>query len=65
MSDERIPRRIRSDLATPTEVAIRAAMRAVENMPADVRLTDAGVLLGEALDKVAAYVDEQIRSTKV
>jgi hypothetical protein len=55
-----IPRRIRLDLATPPEVAIRAAMVAVESMSADTRLTNAGLKLGEALTLVSAYVDEQM-----
>lgn len=55
-----IPRRIRLDHATPTEKAIRAAMAAVEGLDAHVRLTDAVVLLGKALDAVADYEDEKI-----
>lgn len=51
------PRRIRIDLQTPAEGAIRAAMDAVEALPPDVRLTDAVVLLGKALDRVADFVD--------
>ena len=39
------------------ELAIRAAIHAVEDMGADVRLTDAVVLLGEAQSKVADFVD--------
>jgi len=44
-----IPRKIRLDLMTPPEVALRAAMAAVEAMPADTRLTNASVKVGEAL----------------
>ncbi len=58
-------RKIRLDLATPTEVAIRAAMAAVEGMGADVRLTEAGQHLQHALDAVASYVDEQMRGTVI
>ncbi|HQR18028.1 MAG TPA: hypothetical protein PK948_06640 [Gemmatimonadales bacterium] len=43
--------------ATPAEAAIRAAMVAVEALPADTRLTDAVVKLQEALDRVADFVD--------
>jgi hypothetical protein len=57
-----IARKIRLDLATPTEVVIRAAMAAVEDMGADVRLTEAGQHLQRALDSVASYVDEQMRA---
>lgn len=41
----------------PAETAISEAMRAVEDMPADVRLTDAVVLLQAARDSVGDYVD--------
>jgi hypothetical protein len=60
-----MPRRLRIDLATPPEVAIRAAMGAVEKMPADVRLTNAGIKLGEALALVNDYVDEQSRDVDI
>jgi hypothetical protein len=52
-----IPRRCRLDLATPVEQAIRDARQRVEAMPADVRLTDATVLLGQALERVADYLE--------
>ena len=55
MSD--IPRRIREDLMHPTELAILAAQRAVEEMPADTRLTEASILLSQARDKVADFID--------
>jgi hypothetical protein len=42
---------------TPAEHAIDAAMQAVEALPADVRLTDAVVLLGAARECVADYTD--------
>lgn len=58
-----IPRRIRSDLATPPEVAIRTALAAVEAMPPDVRLTEASVLISKALEWVSDYVNEQMRDT--
>ena len=53
-----IPRRIRLDLMVPAEKAIRDAVEAVEALPADVRLTEAVILLGKAKDKVSDYVDE-------
>lgn len=40
-----VPRRIRLDLNEPAEVAIYEAMQAVEKMPADIRLTHAGIKL--------------------
>lgn len=52
-----IPRRCRIDLMSPAELAIREAMGAVEDMAADVRLTDAVILLGAAKDSVADYID--------
>ena len=59
------PRRIRLDLATPPEVAIRAAMAAVERMAADTRLTEAVMHLSMALERVADYVDEQSRDVDI
>ena len=55
MSDT--PRRNQMTQWTPAEHAIYHAALAVEAMPADVRLTDASVLLGAARDSVADYVD--------
>jgi hypothetical protein len=52
-----IPRRAHLDLNTPAELAIRDAVNAVERMGADVLLTEAVVLLGQAREKVADYVD--------
>lgn len=57
------PRKIRLDLATPPEVAIRAAMHAVEAMGADPRLTSAIQHLSTALDFVSAHVDDEMRLT--
>lgn len=54
---DNIPRRIRIDLMTPAELAIRNAMLAVEEVGADPLLTDAVILLQQARDKVADYVD--------
>ncbi len=52
-----IPRRNRLDLNTPAELAIRDAMLAVETVGAHPLLTDAVVLLGQAREKVADFVD--------
>jgi hypothetical protein len=54
------PRKCRLDLATPPEVALRAALAAVEAMPADVRLTKASQKVVEALDLVGDYVNAQM-----
>ena len=51
------PRRSRVDLQTPAEAAIRAAMKAVEEAGADPLLTEAVVLLDQAKEKVADFVD--------
>lgn len=53
-----IPRRARLELQRPAERAIRGAIHAVEALPADIRLTDAVILLGQAFDKVADFIDE-------
>lgn len=49
----------RSDILrmTPAELAIRKAVLEVEKLPGDVRLTDAVILLSQAQNKVADYVD--------
>ena len=60
-----IPRTCQLDLATPPEVALREALRAVEAMPADVRLTHAGQKIVEALDLVGDYVNDQLHAGKV
>ena len=54
-----IPRRVRMDLMVPAELAIVKAKYAVEDMPADTRLTEAVILLSQAQEKVADYVDSQ------
>lgn len=53
-----IGRRCYLEKMTKAERAIYDAMQAVEEMPPDVRLTDAVVLLGHAKDRVADYVDD-------
>lgn len=58
------PRRIQVDKMIPAELAIRAAMAAVEELPPDVRLTDAVVLLAQAQEKVADFVDQTQLSQK-
>lgn len=64
MSNE-IPRTIRIDLATPAEVAIRAAETAVENLGADVRLTQAATKLQEARALVGEYVNDQLKGVSL
>jgi hypothetical protein len=55
-----IPRRVQVDKMTPAELAIRAAILEVEKLHPDMRLTGAVILLGQAKDKVSAFVDWQI-----
>lgn len=57
LADMGVPRRNRIDLFTPAERAIYDAMQAVEDLPADVRLTRAVIKLGEARALVADFVD--------
>lgn len=52
------PRRNRLDLNTPEEMAIRNAVEKVEKMGADVKLTEAVVLLDKARELVADYIDQ-------
>jgi len=51
------PRRIRLDRLTPAEMAIHDAVQAVEHAGCDVRLTNAVVLLQQAREEVADFVD--------
>lgn len=51
------PRRCRLDMMVPAELAITKAMEAVELAGCDPWLTDAVVLLQQARNKVADYVD--------
>lgn len=50
-------RRMDINLMTPIELEIRSARLAVEGGPAHPLMTDASVLLGQAQEKVADYVD--------
>jgi vacuolar-type H+-ATPase subunit B/Vma2 len=54
---EETPRRNRLDLNTPAEVAIFNAMQEVEKAGADVRLTKAGMLLSQAKNLIADYIE--------
>lgn len=61
--NHQIPRRIRLDLNEPVELAIRNAVNEVEKMPGDVRLTKAVILLSEARELVADYIDEKLNDS--
>ncbi len=52
-----IPRRAYMPEWVPAEKAVQDAVDEVEKMPADIRLTEAVMLLGQARDKVADYID--------
>lgn len=52
-----IPRRVCIEQMTPAELAIREAMRVVEEAGCDPRLTDAINLLHQAQGRVADFVD--------
>lgn len=56
-NENKIPRRNQLQLNTPAELAIRKATQAVEEAGAHPLLTDAVILLGQARDKVADFVD--------
>lgn len=56
-SEYKPPRRIYMEQWTPAERAIHDALVEVEKMPADTRLTMAGVKLDEAQRLVADFVD--------
>lgn len=51
------PRRNRLDLNTPAEKAIYNAMQEIEKAGADVRLTEAVILLSKAREMVADFID--------
>lgn len=57
-SSDDLPRRVRVDQWTYAEHVIATAMTVVEGVGADVRLTDAVVLLQAAKDSVADFVDD-------
>jgi len=57
-SKRELPRRCYVDLMTPAELAIREVIGKVESVGCDVRLTDAVVLLTQAKEKVADFVDD-------
>ena len=59
---KRTLRQARIDLSTPIEQKLRAALRAIEEGPADERMTRASILVSEALENVGDYIDEQLRA---
>lgn len=59
ISDNGFPRRNRIDLNTPAELAIRCAIRAVEDSGCDPLLTEAVMMLVAAREKVADFIDKE------
>lgn len=54
-----MPRRNILALNTDAELAIYNAMQEIEKMPADVKLTEAVMLLAKAKEIVSDFVDSQ------
>lgn len=63
MNDE-IPRRADLQRCTPAERSIYETMQVVEALGADVLLTKAVSLLGDARNAVADYVDAKLKMAK-
>lgn len=57
LRDDGVPTRCDTSLMSPAELAITAAMVAVENAGGSVALTDAVTLLSKARDRVADHVE--------
>lgn len=63
MPENKFPRRACIYLLAPAEKSVWDAVQTVEKLGADVRLTEAVVLLQQAREKLADYFDEQIQTT--
>ena len=57
--DQRL-RRFRTDLNKPSELAIREAIKKVEELEANLKLTEVVVMLDRAFTKLADYFDSTI-----
>ena len=57
----KVPRRCDLLRLTPAELAIRQAILAVEQLPADIMLTEAVILLTKAKEKVADFIDRHTK----
>jgi hypothetical protein len=53
-------RRERLDLMRPIELKIYKVMEEVKRMPADMRLTEAAILLDKARNLVSDFIDERL-----
>jgi hypothetical protein len=53
-------RRERLDLMRPIELKIYKVMQEVKRMPADMRLTEAAILLDKARNLVSDFIDEKL-----
>lgn len=56
------PRRSRLPFCIPAEMAITNAVNELEKVGADIKLTEAVILLGKARDLLSDYVDSQLQS---
>ena len=56
-------RRINILYLTPSEKKIHEAISEIESLGADVRLTQAQLLLSQALRELADFIDEQIQES--
>ena len=54
-----IPRRNRMDLMTMEELAIMSLITDIEQLGADLLLTDTVVLLGDAKEKLSDFLDKE------
>jgi len=57
--ESKIPRRCQVDKMSVPELEIRNVILSVEELGADPLLTDAVILLGQAQNKVANYIDQE------
>lgn len=58
-------RRVFLTLLTPAEMAIHNAILSVEQIGADVKLTEVVMLLLDAKNKLADYVDIKLKETNI
>lgn len=61
---DKILRRIDADQNEPVELFLRLAIKGIENMPADIRTTQAILLVHSARNLVADIIDENIKAKK-
>ena len=57
---DKFPRKAALCFNAPSELAIHEAIQKVEELGADVRLTEAVILLAKAKELVSEYIDERV-----